>query len=76
MKSKGLSTSVGDEGGFAPSLRSNEEAMEVLVAAIQAAGYEPGRDIFIALDSAANEFYKDGVYEMAAEATPKKAPKN
>ncbi len=73
LKSKGLSTSVGDEGGFAPSLRSNEEAMEVLVAAIQAAGYEPGRDIFIALDSAANEFYKDGVYEMAAEATPKKS---
>lgn len=73
LKSKGLSTSVGDEGGFAPSLRSNEEAMEVLMAAIQAAGYEPGRDIFIALDSAANEFYKDGVYEMAAEATPKKS---
>jgi enolase len=73
LKSKGLSTSVGDEGGFAPSLRSNEEAMEVLVAAIQAAGYEPGRDIFIALDSAANEFYKDGAYEMAAEATPKKS---
>lgn len=73
LKSKGLSTSVGDEGGFAPHLRSNEEAMEILMQAIEAAGYRPGEDIFIALDCAASEFYKDGVYELKAEAKPKKS---
>ncbi len=57
LKSKGLSTSVGDEGGFAPNLRSNEEAMEVIMQAIEAAGYRPGEDIFLALDPAASEFY-------------------
>jgi enolase len=72
LKSKGLNTAVGDEGGFAPNLRSNEEAMEVLMQAIEKAGYAPGKDIFIALDAAASEFYKDGAYELAAEAKPKK----
>ncbi len=74
LKSKGLSTSVGDEGGFAPNLRSNEEAMEMLVQAIETAGYRPGEDIFIALDPAASEFYKDGTYVLAAEAKPNKTP--
>lgn len=73
LKGKGLNTAVGDEGGFAPNLRSNEEAMEVLVKAIEAAGYEPGKDIFIAIDSAASEFYKDGAYMLEAEAVPKKS---
>ncbi|MGD9506899.1 MAG: phosphopyruvate hydratase, partial [Syntrophobacteraceae bacterium] len=72
LKDKGLNTAVGDEGGFAPRLSSNEEAMEVLMRAIEAAGYEPGKDIFIALDAAASEFYKDGAYQMDAEAKPRK----
>jgi enolase len=72
LKDKGLNTAVGDEGGFAPRLNSNEEAMEVLMRAIEAAGYEPGKDIFIALDAAASEFYKDGAYQMDAEAKPRK----
>ncbi len=74
LKSKGLSTSVGDEGGFAPNLRSNEEAMEVLMQAIEAAGYRPGEDIFIALDPAASEFYDNGFYVLKAEAEAKKSP--
>ena len=57
LKGKGLSTAVGDEGGFAPNLSSNTEALEVLVAAIKAAGYKPGKDVFIALDVASTEFY-------------------
>ncbi len=73
LKSKGLNTTVGDEGGFAPNLRSNEEAMEVLVQAIETAGYRPGEDIFIAFDCAASEFYENGVYELKAEAKPKKS---
>jgi enolase len=73
LKDKGLNTAVGDEGGFAPRLNSNEEAMEVLMRAIEAAGYEPGKDIFIALDAAASEFYKDGAYQMDAEAKPRKS---
>jgi enolase len=73
LKSKGLNTAVGDEGGFAPNLRSNEEAMEVLMQAIEAAGYRPGEDIFIALDSAASEFYENGEYVLAAEAKPRKS---
>jgi enolase len=72
LKSKNLSTAVGDEGGFAPNLRSNEEAMEVLLQAIEAAGYRPGQDIFIAFDSAASEFYENGVYNLKAEANPRK----
>lgn len=62
LKEKGLSTSVGDEGGFAPNLKSNEEALVLLVEAIEKAGYEPGEDISIAIDAAASEFYKDGKY--------------
>lgn len=57
LKSKGLSTNVGDEGGFAPNLGSNEEAIEVVLKAIESAGYKPGHDIFIALDAASSEFY-------------------
>lgn len=73
LKSKGLNTSVGDEGGFAPNLKSNEEAMQVLMQAIEAAGYEAGKDIFIALDAAASEFYKDGSYQLKAEEKPQKS---
>jgi enolase len=62
LKQKGYETSVGDEGGFAPRLRSNEEAMELLLAAIERAGYKPGADIAINLDPAASEFYEDSVY--------------
>ncbi|WP_457628024.1 phosphopyruvate hydratase [Oceanithermus sp.] len=67
LKKRGYSTNVGDEGGFAPNLGSNEEAIEVLLEAIQAAGYEPGKEISIALDPAASEFYKDGKYHLEAE---------
>ena len=62
-----LNTNVGDEGGFAPSLGSNRDALEVIVAAIESAGYEPGSDIFLGLDPAASEFYNDGKYELARE---------
>jgi enolase len=62
-----LNTNVGDEGGFAPSLGSNRDALEVIVAAIEAAGYEPGGDIFLGLDPAASEFYSNGKYELARE---------
>ena len=65
LKKKGYSTAVGDEGGFAPNLKSNEEACEVILEAIEAAGYEPGRDIALALDPAASSFYRDGVYDLA-----------
>ncbi len=74
LKSKGLNTAVGDEGGFAPNLRSNVEAMDVLMQGIESAGYEPGKDIFIALDAAASEFYKDGAYRLEAEEQPQKSP--
>jgi enolase len=67
-----LNTAVGDEGGFAPNLRSHDEAMDVLMKAIESAGYKPGEDIFIALDAASSEFYKDGAYELAAEEKPRK----
>jgi enolase len=62
LKGKGLNTSVGDEGGFAPNLKTNEEAVEVILQAIQNAGYKPGEDIGLALDVAASEFFKDGKY--------------
>ncbi len=62
LKSKGYSTAVGDEGGFAPQLKSNEEPMELLVAAIEKAGYRPGTEMFIGLDAAASEFFSDGMY--------------
>jgi len=62
LKSKKLSTSVGDEGGFAPNLKSNEEALELIIEAISKAGYKPGKDIYVALDVASSSFYKDGKY--------------
>ncbi len=62
-----LNTNVGDEGGFAPSLSSNREALEVIVAAIETAGYKPGVDIFLGMDPAATEFYQDGKYVLARE---------
>ena len=64
LKSKGYATSVGDEGGFAPNLKSNEEACELIVEAIKAAGYAPGRDVAIALDPAASSFYSEGAYRL------------
>jgi enolase len=67
LTDKGLNTNVGDEGGFAPSLSSNKEAVEVILSAIEGAGYKPGRDCFIALDPAASEFYKDGQYILTRE---------
>lgn len=67
LKAKGLSTSVGDEGGFAPNLARNEEAIEVIIAAIEKAGYKPGKDIAIVLDPAASEFYQDGKYVLKAD---------
>jgi enolase 1/2/3 len=67
LKQNGLNTAVGDEGGFAPDLSSNEAALEALVAGISAAGYEPGRDVYIALDPATSEIYADGSYELAHE---------
>jgi enolase len=72
LKGKGYSSSVGDEGGFAPNLKSNEEALSVIMEAIQKAKYKPGSDIYIALDSAASAFYQDGKYILAAEKKPKK----
>ncbi len=65
LKGKGYATSVGDEGGFAPNLRSNEEACEVILEGMAAAGYQPGKDIAIALDPAASSFYEDGVYNLS-----------
>ena len=64
---RGLSTTVGDEGGFAPALGSNEAALQVIVEAIEAAGYVPGSDVAIGIDSAASEFYKDGQYHLKAD---------
>jgi enolase len=67
LSGRGYNTNVGDEGGFAPDLSSNEEALEVLLEAIQKAGYEPGKDIMIALDPAVTELYKDGKYHLESE---------
>lgn len=64
LKSKSLSTSVGDEGGFAPSLAKNEEALQLIIEAIKKAGYKPEKDVFIALDAASSSFYKDGSYSF------------
>lgn len=72
LQDKGMNTAVGDEGGFAPNLKSNEEALEFIVKAIELAGYKPGDDIFIALDPASSEFYENGIYTLGAEAQPKK----
>jgi enolase len=70
LKSKKLSTTVGDEGGFAPNLSSNEEALTVIMEAVTAAGYRPGDDVRIALDPASSEFYRDGKYHLDAETDP------
>jgi enolase len=67
LKKKGLSTGVGDEGGFAPSISSSREALDLLLAGIEAAGYRPGRDVAIALDPAASEFYEGGKYVLSGE---------
>ncbi len=73
LKKKGLNTAVGDEGGFAPNLGSNQEAIEVILQAIKQAGYKEGKDIWIALDCAASEFYKNGKYVLDAEGATKSA---
>ncbi len=73
LKSKGYNTAVGDEGGFAPNLKSNEEALGLITTAIEKAGYKPGKQVCIALDSAASSFYKNGKYILAAEKQPKKS---
>ena len=67
LNDKGYSTGVGDEGGFAPNLKSNAEAIDVILEAIKKAGYEPGKDIFIAIDAASSEYYKDGKYVLEHE---------
>ncbi len=67
LKDKGLNTAVGDEGGFAPNLTSNEEAIEYIIQAIESAGYRPGKDIGLAIDAAASEFYRDGAYHFVSE---------
>jgi enolase len=70
LKSKGYNTAVGDEGGFAPNLGSNAEAMDLIVQAIEKAGYKPGEDVSLAIDAAASSFYQNGSYNMAAESNP------
>jgi enolase len=70
LKKRGLNTAVGDEGGFAPDLDSNEEALSLIVQAIEEAGYRPGRDIALAIDAAASEFYEKGRYRLEAEKHP------
>lgn len=67
LRSKGLNTGVGDEGGFAPDLKSNREALDVIMQAIESAGYKPGKDVALALDVAASSFYKNGKYDLAGE---------
>jgi len=73
LNTKGYNTNVGDEGGFAPELKCNEEALGTIMEAIDKAGYEPGKDVLLALDTAANEVYKDGKYVLKAEADPEKS---
>jgi len=67
LKGKGMNTAVGDEGGFAPNLRSNEEALQTIATAVEKAGYTLGRDIYLGLDVASSEFYKDGAYHLESE---------
>jgi enolase len=69
LSDRGLNTNVGDEGGFAPTLTSNKQALEAVLSAIDKAGYQPGKDCFIALDPAASEFYQDGKYVLSREGT-------
>lgn len=73
LKQRGYHTAVGDEGGFAPDLKSNEEAFEVILQAIERAGYRPGADIYLGIDAAASEFYEDGMYNLAAESQAKRS---
>jgi enolase len=73
LKGKGYNTSVGDEGGFAPNLKSNEEALQVIMEAIENAGYKPGDDVLLALDVASSELYRDGMYRLDNEAQPVKS---
>jgi enolase 1/2/3 len=74
LKKKGYNTAVGDEGGFAPNLKSNEEALQVIMEAISAAGYKPGDDVLLALDVASSELFKDGNYHLENEKQPVKTP--
>ena len=74
LKSKGYNTAVGDEGGFAPNLKSNEEALEVIMEAIVKAGYKPGEDVLLALDVASSELFKDGKYTLENETQKVKSP--
>jgi enolase len=67
LKEKGLNTAVGDEGGFAPNLGSNEEALATIIAAIERAGYKPGVDVYLGMDVASTEFFKDGKYHLEGE---------
>ena len=67
LEGKGMNTAVGDEGGFAPDLSSNEEALKVIIEAIENAGYTPGKDIYIGIDAASSEFYENGTYNLASE---------
>jgi enolase len=72
LKAKGYKTSVGDEGGFAPDLRSNEEAFSLIVEAIRKSGYQPGREVALGIDAAATEFYRNKTYFLKAEKKPKR----
>jgi enolase len=74
LKKKGYNTSVGDEGGFAPNLKSNEEALQVIMEAIEKAGYKPGEDVLLALDVASSELFKEGKYYLENEPQPQKSP--
>ncbi|HTG01897.1 MAG TPA: phosphopyruvate hydratase [Nitrospirota bacterium] len=71
LKKKGYNTAVGDEGGFAPNLKSNEEAVQVILEAIEKAGYKPGSDIFLGIDAASSEFFENGVYDLKGEGKKK-----
>ena len=71
LKKKGYNTAVGDEGGFAPNLKSNEEAIQVILEAIEKAGYKPGQEVFLGLDAAASEFFENGVYDLKGEGKKK-----
>ncbi len=71
LKKRGYNTAVGDEGGFAPNLKSNEEAVQVILEAIEKAGYKPGQEVFLGLDAAASEFYENGIYDLKGEGKKK-----
>lgn len=75
LKSKGYNTNVGDEGGFAPELKCNEEALRIIIEAVSKAGYKPGKDVLLALDVASNEVYENGKYNLKAEKNPEKSSK-